>query len=78
MAEGEQAAVLSDSVQDFASSAVRMLETLWNRIEASLFNWHALVELAIIFAIAVAAIETGNGSHRNCAVRSEPPRCPAG
>ncbi|NIJ41822.1 small-conductance mechanosensitive channel [Parvibaculum indicum] len=59
MAEGEQAAVLSDSVQDFASSAVRMLETLWNRIEASLFNWHALVELAIIFAIAVAAIETG-------------------
>jgi small-conductance mechanosensitive channel len=59
MEEGEEAVVLSDNVQDFASSAGHVLETLWTRIETSLFNWHALVELAIIFAVAVAALQIG-------------------
>ena len=59
MAEGGEAVVLSDTVQDFANAAERTLATLWNRIAESLFNWQSLLELAIVVAIALIAFQTG-------------------
>ena len=59
MAEGGEAVVLSDTVQGFASAAEHTLATLWNRVAESLFNWQALLELAIVVAIALIAFQTG-------------------
>ena len=59
MAEGGEAIKLTDDVQGFATKAERLLEALWHRIEASLFNWNAALELAIILAVAAIALQTG-------------------
>ena len=59
MAEGEEAIILTDDVQGFATRAERMLEAVWHRIEASLFNWNAAIELAILLVIALVALQIG-------------------